>query len=94
MSNPRIFGTCSVITTTASPARYPRRAGAEISSVMVPAFASPAAMQSTPTVTLRKLPSAMRSPLVVANGMIAAAIRGASDESGPSTSRREGPNTA
>ena len=71
--------------------------GLEIRSAMNPSFATAATIMMAATMIARIEASAIArlgSPSAPASGRIVAAIIGPSEESGPSTRIRDGPNTA
>ena len=69
--------------------------GLDSSSVMKPSFASPAPMQIRPTASAIAPASATaRAGSPAASGSTTARISAASDESGPITRMRLGPNSA
>ena len=71
--------------------------GFEIRSATKPSLATPASVMIAPTRSASAEPSATAragSPCAATSGRMVAAIIGPSDESGPSTRIRDGPNTA
>ena len=92
---PSSLGIWFTITTTATPMRYPVRIGLESRSVTNPRRRKPATTRMTPIMIANRPASATaRSGSPAARGRIDEAMIGASDESGPSTSTRDGPTTA
>src|SRR4029077_920195 len=89
------FGSWPMNTVRAIPLRYPIRIGFDSRSVSRPSLRTPNAMQNAPEITAR--PAArfvVRAGSPSASGATVAAMRAASDESGPTTRIRLGPNTA
>ncbi|STQ62436.1 Uncharacterised protein [Gordonia bronchialis] len=70
------------------------RIGLDSRSVTNPSRSRPPITSTTPTSMDNRPARAMRSSSKAASGMIAAAMMGASDESGPSTRMRDGPTSA
>ena len=96
MEKPSSFGNWPTTTMSAIAFRYPSRIGFDSRSVTNPSLRNPATSKMRPTRTAR-IParaSAVSGSPVTANGATAAAIRGASDESGPRTRIFDGPTTA
>ena len=95
--NPNSLGSCPTRMVRARPFIYPIIVGLEIRSAMKPSLATAPRTRIPPTISASIDASAMaRSglPSAPASGRIVAAIIGPSEESGPSTRIRDGPNTA
>ena len=76
---------------------YPIIVGFEIRSATNPSLPMPATRAIAPVISARAEPSATAragSPSAATSGSTVAAIIGPSDESGPSTRIRDGPNIA
>ena len=95
IEKPSSFGTCEMITSSATALRYPTRMGLDSRSVTKPRRRMPPSSRIAPTMIASSPASATaRSSLPSARGRTDAAMIGASAESGPSTRMRDGPNTA
>ena len=97
VENPSSFGSCPMRIVSASPFMYPICVGLERRSAMNPSFPIPATIVMTPTSRASIDANATArsgSPPDPMIGRIVAAIIGPSEESGPSTRTREGPNAA
>src|SRR4029077_10402218 len=89
------FGSCPMNTVRAIPLRYPIRIGFDSRSGSRPSRRTPNAMQNAPEIRARpaaRLVVRVGSPS--ASGATVAAMSAASDESGPTTRIRLGPQTA
>ena len=92
---PNSLGSCPTKTVSAIPFSEPIRMGFESSSVRIPSRRTPNAMQHAPEISARPpARSPARAGSTSASGAIVAAMIGASDESGPRTRIRLGPNRA
>ena len=94
---PNNFGSWPIRMVSASPFMYPSMVGRESRSAMNPSFATPATVIISPTISASMEASATAlagSPPAPNEATITAAIIGPSEESGPRTRIREGPNTA
>ena len=95
---PNSAGSWETITTSATPFRKPMRIGLDSRSVTNPNRRAPPTTRTRPTSRARRPASATRrsapSEPAAASGTIAAPMIGASDESGPRTSTRDGPTRA
>ncbi len=95
--NPHSFGSWPTTIVRARPFMYPMTVGFDSRSAMNPRWAIPATTRMTPTMSASIDDSAIAragSPPLAMSGAIVTAIIGPSDESGPSTRMRDGPNTA
>ena len=96
MEKPNSFGSCPTMIVMASPFMYPTWTSLESRSATNPSFPRPSPISVRPTSTASIPASAMAvagSP-PANSGVMAARINGEIDESGPSTSTRDGPNSA
>jgi hypothetical protein len=94
---PNSLGSWPMTMVSASPFMYPIWVGLERRSATKPKCASPAIVMTTPTRTASTDAYATArsgSPPARARGAMVAAIIGPSEESGPSTRMRDGPNAA
>lgn len=92
---PRSRGNWLTMTASAMPLRYPTRIGFDSNPVTNPSRKSRPAMRNPPIRMASSPASATAwSGSRPASGSTAAAIMGASDESGPTMRTREGPKTA
>ena len=95
IEKPKSFGSWPTKTVRAMPLRYPIRMGFESRSVTSPRRSSPNAMPNAPEISASAAASSVaRLGSAAASGAIVAAMIAASDESGPRTRIRLGPNSA
>ena len=95
IEKPNSLGSWLTKTVKAMPFIYPYRIGLESSSVMKPSRANPAAMQTAPeTIAIMLARATARIGSPPESGKITARITAASEESGPRTRIRLGPNSA
>ena len=96
VEKPKRCGSWPTSTTSAIPFRNPIRTGFDSKSVNTPRRAKPATMHSAPmsSASIAASATARDGSLPPRSGTSAAAINGPRAESGPSTSIRDGPNTA
>ncbi len=93
---PNSFGSCPTMIVMARPFMYPTCTSFDRRSATNPSFPSPSPISVSPTSTA-SIPAraiALAGSSVTSSGVMAARISGEMEESGPSTSTREGPNTA
>ena len=96
VENPHSFGSCPTMIVMARPFMYPTWTSLASRSATNPSRPSPIAISMRPTNSASMPASAtcvFTSP-GTASGTIAAKISGETEESGPSTSTRDGPKTA
>ena len=97
IENPNNFGSCPTRIVTARPFMYPIIVGFDRRSAMNPSLSTPPSTVIAPTRSASIDASSIArcgSPFAPSNGRSVAAIIGPSDESGPSTSMRDGPKIA
>ena len=94
VENPASLGSCPTKIVIARPFMYPTCTSFDNRSATKPSLPAPSPMRITPTITAIIPASAMAvsgSSATTTSGTIAAKISGDTDESGPSTSTRDGP---
>jgi hypothetical protein len=96
VENPKSFGSWLTMIVTASPFMYPTCTSLDRRSATKPNLPRPSPISMIPTSTASMPASTIALPgsPVTSNGVIAAKISGDTDESGPSTSTRDGPKIA
>ena len=97
VEKPKSFGSWLTMIVIPRPFMYPTCTSLERRSATNPSLPSPNPISMRPTSTAIIPASAIAlagSPPATSNGVIAAKIKGETDESGPSTSTRDGPKTA
>jgi hypothetical protein len=96
VEKPNSFGSWPMMIVIARPFMYPTCTSFDRRSATNPSLPSPSPISVSPTRTASMPASAiaLAGSLVTSSGVIAARIKGEIEESGPSTSTRDGPNTA
>ena len=96
VENPNSFGSCPTTIVIARPFMYPTCTSLDSRSATNPSLAIPSPISIAPTKSASMPASAIATsgPPPATSGTIAAKISGDTEESGPSTSTREGPISA
>ncbi len=97
VENPNSFGSCPTMMVMPRPFMYPTCTSLASRSATKPSLPTPSPISMSPT-RMASIPASSRArcglPPDSSSGVMAARISGDTDESGPSTSTRDGPNTA